>query len=117
MIRSNIDNTYPLPGDFVRVSRSSDKLIPNDTLGVVVGEIGVVSEKIMIVFEPLFPILVSGNRVIAKGRITEELSKNQIYSYSSSTNQKSTIQNLIKLDDKKYTQPELVFVKNLFCTI
>lgn len=113
MIRSNIDNSYPLPGDFVRVSRSSDKLIPNDTLGVVVGEIGVVSEKIMIVFEPLFPVLVSGNRVNAKGRITEELSKDQIYSYSSSTNQKNKLNNLIKIG----SSTELILVKNLFCTI
>ena len=102
-----------MAGDLIRVSRSSDRLIPSDTLGVIVGEINQVTEYVEVVFDPEFPIQFNNGKITSKGRITEKIRTDKIYQTSSD---RKTIQNFFQSKNYKENDP-LIHVKNLRCSI
>lgn len=100
-IHSNTEKSNPMPGDVVRVARSSDKMIKNDTLGIIEGKIGQFQSQYWIRFEPEFPVMIEGDHVVASGGVRELIDSENIFNYAAGSHNKQSIQMLFSSSDRK----------------
>tara|TARA_R110000796_G_scaffold240570_1_gene361690 strand:- start:404 stop:784 length:381 start_codon:yes stop_codon:yes gene_type:complete len=105
---------YPKVGDLVRVYKTNNEKAVNGCLGVIVGEVGVKTMELQIVFEPKFPVTVRDGILKAEGRFTEYINNSDISQYKDNSTYSPTIKTLVNFS--KYSE-ELIIVKQLYTAI
>ena len=113
-IASNVLDYNPKVGDLVRVYKTNNAKAIIGCLGVIVGEIGVKTMELKVVFEPKFPVSVRDGVLRAEGSFSEYINTSELFQYKSKSSYKPEIKNFVEFS--QYTQ-ELIMVKQLYTAI
>jgi hypothetical protein len=110
----NRHEDYPMVGDLVRVSKSNNDKDRVGLLGVVVGQVGVRTMELQVVFNPVFPVKVRDGLLTAKGEFSEYINNSNLLQYKQNSSYNPIIKTLVNFS--KYSE-ELIVVKQLFTYI
>tara|TARA_R110000803_G_scaffold30644_1_gene68985 strand:- start:4356 stop:4742 length:387 start_codon:yes stop_codon:yes gene_type:complete len=113
-IASNVLDFNPKVGDLVRVYKTNNAKAIIGCLGVIVGEIGVKTMELKVVFEPKFPVSVRDGVLRAEGSFSEYINTSELFQYKYKSSYKPEIKNFVNFSH--YTQ-ELIMVKQLYTAI
>lgn len=113
-IATNVLDHNPKVGDLVRVYKTNNAKAIIGCLGVIVGEIGVKTMELKVVFDPKFPVTVRDGILRAEGKFSEYINTSELFQYKSNSSYKPEIKTLVNFSH--YTE-ELIMVKQLYTAI
>lgn len=113
-LATNVLDHNPKVGDLVRVYKTNNAKAVIGCLGVIVGEIGVKTMELKVVFDPKFPVTVRDGILRAEGKFSEYINTSELFQYKSNSSYKPEIKTLVNFSH--YTE-ELIMVKQLYTAI
>lgn len=113
-LATNVLDYNPKVGDLVRVYKTNNAKAIIGCLGVIVGEIGVKTMELKVVFDPKFPVTVRDGILRAEGKFSEYINTSELFQYKYNSSYKPEIKTLVNFSH--YTE-ELIMVKQLYTAI
>ena len=114
ILEENRLDDYPRVGDLVRVFKAEHDKAMIGCLGVIVGEIGVKTIEMKVVFEPVFPVTVRDGILRAEGKFSEYINSSSLKQYKDNSSYKPTMKNYVNFSNNLQ---ELILVKQFYTSL